>query len=88
VALPGVMKCSRTPFSMDFLSYALASGRRFRVLTVVDDHTREAVAIEVDTSLLGLRVRRVLEQLSARRAAQLRQGRRGTAARSRPLFRA
>lgn len=50
-------------WSMDFVSDALASGRRFRTLNVVDDYTREALAIEVDTSLGGERVKRVLEQL-------------------------
>ncbi len=50
-------------WSMDFLTDALASGRRFRVLTLVDDYTREALAIEVDTSLPGARVVRVLERL-------------------------
>ena len=50
-------------WSMDFLTDALAGGRRFRLLTVVDDYTREALAIEVDTSLPGERVRRVLEKL-------------------------
>lgn len=54
-------------WSMDFLTDALASGRRFRVLTVVDEYTREALALEVDHSLPGQRVRRVLEQMSANR---------------------
>jgi len=54
---------SNQGWSMDFLTDALASGRRFRVLTVVDDYTREALAIEVDTSLPGTRVVRVLERL-------------------------
>lgn len=54
-------------WSMDFMSDALASGRRFRVLTVVDDYTREALAIEVDTSLPGERVKRVLEKLTESR---------------------
>ena len=53
-------------WSMDFLSDALASGRRFRVLMVVDDYTREALAIEVDTSLPGPRVVRALEELKQR----------------------
>jgi putative transposase len=48
---------------MDFVSDALASGRRLRVLTVVDAFTRECLATEVDTSLPGERVVRVLEQL-------------------------
>ena len=42
---------------------SLAMGRRFRTLNVVDDYTRECVRIEVDTSLGGERVARVLEEL-------------------------
>ena len=41
----------------------MATGRRFRTLNVVDDFTRECLAIEVDTSLSGLRVARVLQRL-------------------------
>ncbi len=54
-------------WSMDFVSDALENGRRIRCLTVVDDFTRECLAIEVDTSLPGLRVVRVLERISAER---------------------
>lgn len=50
-------------WSMDFLQDALAEGRRFRLLTVEDNYTREALAVEVDHSLPGRRVVRVLEQL-------------------------
>jgi putative transposase len=50
-------------WSMDFVSDSLANGRRVRILTVVDDFTRECLAMEVDTSLPGLRVARVLDQL-------------------------
>jgi len=50
-------------WSMDFMADALATGRRFRTLNIVDEYTREAPAIEVDTSLPGVRVVRVLEQL-------------------------
>ncbi len=46
-------------WSMDFVPDALASGRRIRVLTVIDDFTRESLTMEVDTSLPGLRVTRV-----------------------------
>ena len=46
---------------------ALSSGRRFRTLNIVDDYTRECLAIEVDTSLGGMRVVRVLEELKQRR---------------------
>ena len=41
---------------MDFVSDALASSRRFRVLTLVDDFTRECLALVVDNSLSGIRV--------------------------------
>jgi putative transposase len=50
-------------WSMDFMADTLADGRTFRVLNIVDDFTRECVAIEVDKSLPGLRVVRVLERL-------------------------
>ena len=49
---------------MDFVTDALADGRKFRSLTIVDDLTRECSAIEVDTSLTGPRIIRVLEQLA------------------------
>lgn len=55
-------------WSMDFMHDTLASGRTFRVLNIVDDHTREALAIEVDTSLSGARVVRVLERLARTRS--------------------
>jgi putative transposase len=54
-------------WSMDFMTDSLATGRRFRTLNVVDDYTRECVRIEVDTSLGGERVARVLEELRERR---------------------
>jgi putative transposase len=43
-------------WSLDFVSDAFTDGRRFRVLTVVDDHTRGCLALVVDTSLFGRRV--------------------------------
>lgn len=52
-------------YSMDFMRDTLADGRVFRTLNIVDDYTRECLAIEVDTSLPGLRVVRVLERLAA-----------------------
>jgi putative transposase len=54
-------------WSVDFMTDALSSGRRFRTLNIVDDYTRECLAIEVDTSLGGVRVVRVLEELKRRR---------------------
>jgi putative transposase len=56
-------------WSLDFLSDALAWGRRIRLLAVVDVYTREALAIEVDTSLPGLRVVQALERIVAERGA-------------------
>jgi putative transposase len=50
-------------WSMDFMADALGSGRRFRTLNLVDEYTREALALEVDTSLPGERVVRVLDEL-------------------------
>lgn len=52
-------------WSMDFTTDTLADGRAFRTLNIVDDFTRECVAIEVDRSLPGLRVARVLDRLAA-----------------------
>lgn len=54
-------------WSMDFVSDGLADGRRIRCLNIVDDCTRECVAIEVDTSITGSRVKAVLERLSEER---------------------
>jgi putative transposase len=50
-------------WSMDFVSDGLSDGRRLRCLTIVDDCTRECLAIEVDTSITGTRVKAVLERL-------------------------
>lgn len=52
-------------WSMDFVSDALGDGRKFRSLTLVDDLTRECPAIEVDVSLPGERVIRVLDRVAA-----------------------
>ena len=54
-------------WSMDFMSDSLADGRQYRTLNVVDDATRECLTIEVDTSLGGWRVTRVLDQIAKRR---------------------
>ena len=50
-------------WSMDFMSDSLYSGRRYRTLNVVDDFSRECLAIEVDFSLPSQRVTRVLDCL-------------------------
>ena len=51
-------------WSMDFMSDALACGRKFRTLNILDDFNRESLAIEVDYSLPAERVVRVLEQVA------------------------
>ena len=53
-------------WSLDFVSDAFNSGRRFRVLAVVDDFTRECLALVIDTSLSGLRVGRGLDRIAER----------------------
>lgn len=54
-------------WTMDFVSDTLSSGRRFRCLTVLDEHTRECVAIHVAHSIPSVRVIEVLERLRAER---------------------
>jgi putative transposase len=61
-ATVALMKANQR-WAMDFVSDTLAHGRSFRVLTIIDEHTRECLALETDTSLPGLRVVRVLERL-------------------------
>ena len=50
-------------WSMDFVADGLGDGRKFRSLNIVDDYSRECLAAEVDTSIPGGRVVRVLERL-------------------------
>ena len=52
-------------WSLDFLSDAMTDGRRFRILAIVDDFTRECLAVVADTSLPGLRVARELDVVIA-----------------------
>ena len=54
-------------WSLDFVSDAFTDGRRFRVLAVIDDFSRECLALVADTSLSGLRVTRELNTLIASR---------------------
>jgi putative transposase len=56
-------------WSLDFMSDALASSRKFRVLTVVDDFSRECLALVVDNSLSGIRVARELTRIIETRGA-------------------
>jgi putative transposase len=62
-----VSKGPNQRWSMDFVSDAFSDGRRFRILSIVDDFTRECLALVADTSLPGLRVVRELERLVASR---------------------
>lgn len=54
---------SNDRWSLDFVSDQFTDGRRFRVLTVVDDCTRECLGLVADTSLSGLRVARELDRI-------------------------
>lgn len=51
-------------WSLDFVSDTLADGRRFRILCVIDDFTRECLATIVDNSLSGERVARELNHIA------------------------
>lgn len=66
VALTVPVRADRV-WSADFMSDALYQGTRFRTFNVIDDFNREALAIEIDTSLRTPRVIRVLERLGAER---------------------
>jgi len=58
-------------WSLDFVSDAFGCGRRFRILCVVDDFTRECLALVPDTSLSGARVARELDMIAAVRGKPL-----------------
>jgi putative transposase len=65
----GVPVQSDLTWSLDFMSDSLSNGRAIRTLNIMDDYNREALWIEVDTSLPAERVVRVLENLLLWRAA-------------------
>jgi putative transposase len=50
-------------WALDFMHDTLYCGKRFRTLSIIDESTRECLAIEVDTSLPAARVIRVMERL-------------------------
>ena len=54
-------------WSLDFVSDALTDGRRFRMLAVVGDFSRDNLVLVADTSLLGQRVARELDRVIAER---------------------
>lgn len=65
-ASPAAMRPNQR-WSIDFVSDCVSSGKVIRMLTIVDDYTRECPGIEVDTSLSGWRVRRVLDRIASER---------------------
>jgi putative transposase len=54
-------------WSLDFVSDQMTDGRRFRILTVIDNCTRECLALVADTSLSGRRVARELDLIIGQR---------------------
>ena len=58
-------------WSLDFVHDQLSDGRRFRILAIVDDFTRECLMLVADTSLSGLRVGRELDAVIAGRGKPL-----------------
>lgn len=56
-------------WAMDFMSDGLWNGRKFKALTILDIFTKECLAIEIDTSINGNRVTRVLDWLLLTRGA-------------------
>ncbi len=62
-----VLRMPDDRWSLDFVSDQLACGRRFRILAIFDDCTRECLAAVADTSLSGGRVARELDRLIALR---------------------
>lgn len=64
--LPAVTRPNER-WAMDFVSDVLASGRRFRCLTIVDQASRECPGLLVETSISGQRVARFLDVLAEER---------------------
>ncbi len=58
---------SNQRWSMDFVSDQLSNGRRFRVLNIVDDYTKEMVGQLISVSITGQQVARFLDQLGEQR---------------------
>jgi putative transposase len=54
-------------WSIDFMTDSLVDGRKFRILNLIDDFTRESIVVEVDTSLPALRVIKALEKIIKQR---------------------
>ena len=67
-----VPKRANQAWSMDFVADQLVNGNKFRILTIVDVFTREALAVEVSSRLRGEDVERVCNRLIATRGAPSR----------------
>ena len=66
----GTMAMATAPnqcWSMDFMSDKLWDGRSFRILTVVDQYTRECICLEADRAMTGMHVAQALERAKAER---------------------
>ena len=59
--------CTDERWSLDFISDAFTDGRRFRVLAIIDDFSRECLILIADTSLSGLRMTRELDSIIKQR---------------------
>jgi putative transposase len=68
-APPPVLALPNQRWSLDFVHDQFANGRRFRVLNIVDDVTRECLGAIPDTSISGKRVVRELDAIVARRGS-------------------
>jgi len=56
-------------WSMDLMSDKLADGRWFRILTVVDQYTRECICLEADRAITGMTVAQALERVKVERGS-------------------
>jgi len=65
--VPLVSSAPNQRWSLDFVSDQMTDGRRFRILTVIDNCTRECLALVADTSLSGARVVRELDAVIRQR---------------------
>jgi putative transposase len=60
IEIPATMN---NTWSMDYMTDALYNGRRVRILNIIDDHNRQALAMEIDTSIPSIKVIERLNQL-------------------------
>ena len=63
--------CRNQVWSMDFVSDALFNGRRFRVLTLLDDFSRECLLVHVDKAIQGSDVAELLDQVAEDRGTPI-----------------